>query len=121
MRGLYESGLDAKDVRELLRVVDWMMALPPTLSQAFWREFTKIQEEKRMPYISPPELVGRWDGMRKGIKAMLKVRFGEAGLALMPEIEEICEEEKLQAILDLLGTATSLDEVRGLWLPWLPS
>ncbi len=48
---------------------------------------------------------------------MLKVRFGEHGLMLMPEIQEIHEEEKLRAILEALETATTLDEVRRLWVP----
>jgi hypothetical protein len=74
-----------------------------------------------MPFITTPERVGRCYGMRRGIKAALKVRFGDAGVALMPEIERIYEEEQLQAILDLLITATSLEEARRLWLPWLPS
>jgi hypothetical protein len=121
MRGLYESGLDAKDIRELFRVVDWLMALPPALEEALWQDLSQIQEEKRIPFISTPERVGRRIGMRIGIKTILKMKFGEAGLALMPEIQQIYAEEQLQAILDLLETATSLDEVRRLWLPWLPS
>ena len=35
----------------------------------------------------------------------------------MPEIHEIHEEEKLQAILKALETAASPDEVRRLWAP----
>ena len=35
----------------------------------------------------------------------------------MPEIREIYEEEKMEAILKALETATSPEEVRRLWMP----
>ena len=117
VRGLYERGLSAKDVRELFRVIDWMMELPPALKNVFWQEVEKIQEERRMPFITTPEYVGHCRGMRRGIEALLKVRFGEEGLKLMPEIHEIHEDEKLDAILTALETAASPDDVRQLWSP----
>ncbi len=41
---------------------------------------------------------------------MLKVRFGDEGVNLMPEIEAIHEEDKLLAILEALETAATLDD-----------
>jgi hypothetical protein len=52
-----------------------------------------------------------------GIKAVLKIRFGDAGLQLMPEIEESYDEQKLEALLNALETAASVEEVRRLWAP----
>jgi hypothetical protein len=117
VRGLYERGFTAKDVRELFRIIDWMMELPPALEQVFWQEMAKFQEEGRMPFITSIERVERREGLREGIESLLRVRFGEEGLKLMPEIREIHEEEKLRAVLKALETATSLDEVRRLWAP----
>src|SRR5262249_47785277 len=117
VRGLYERGFSAKDVRELFRVIDWMMELPPALNTMFWQELDKIQEEKRMPFITSVERVGLCRGLRTGIESLLKVRFGEEGLKLMPEIREIYEHEKLEAILRALETAASPEEVRRLWSP----
>jgi hypothetical protein len=115
VRGLYERGFSAKDVRELFRVIDWMMVLPPMLATVFWEDVAKIQEETRMPFITTPERVGHCRGLRRGIESLLKVRFAEQGLALMPEIREIYEEDKLEAILEALETAASPDDVRRLW------
>ena len=112
VRGLYESGLGAKDVRELFNVIDWMMRLPGKLSKLFWKDVATMQKEKQMPFISTPERVGRCDGMRLGIKTALKMKFGDEGLTLMPAVEETYEEKQLQAVLDSLETATSLEEVR---------
>jgi hypothetical protein len=51
---------------------------------------------------------------------LLKVRFGEAGQKLMPEINDIHDEVQLAAILTALESAKSPDEVRPLWTPPTP-
>ena len=70
-----------------------------------------------MPFITTPERVGVRRGMRVGIQLGLKLKFGEDGLRLMPEIEEIHEEEKLREVIKALETAATLDEVRRVWTP----
>ena len=117
VRGLYEQGFNNKDVRELFRLIDWLMVLPPPLEDAFRADVGKYQEEKHMPYVTSIERSARREGLRKGIRSLLKVRFGEAGLNLMPEIEGIHDGELLEAILDALETANSPDDVRRLWAP----
>jgi len=120
VRNLYERGFSRREVRELFRLMDWLMVLPPPLVSLFRQEIEKIQEEKRMPYITSIERLGIRKGLCKGIESLLKVRFNDEGLKLMPEIREIHEEEKLEAILKILETATSLDEVRRLCSPGAP-
>ncbi len=44
VRRLSKSGLNAKDVRELFRLIDWMMELPDRLNNVFWQEVDQIQE-----------------------------------------------------------------------------
>ena len=117
VRGLYERGFSPKDVRELFRLIDWLMELPPALNGVFRQEVDKIQEERHMPFVTSIERVCLCEGLRMGIESLLRVRFGDEGLQLMPEIHEIYEEEKLQAILKALETAASPDEVRRLWAP----
>jgi len=117
VRNLYERGFSPKDVRELFRLIDWLMELSPPLEAVFRQDVDRIQEEKRMPYITSIERLARREGQREGIESLLRVRFGEEGLKLMPEIKEIHEEKTLRAILKALETATSLDEVRRLWTP----
>ncbi len=117
VRALYERGLAQEDMRKLFRFIDWMMDLPPALKRVFWREVRQIQEGRKMPFISTPEWVGRMDGMLKGIRSSLDIKFGEAGLRLMPEIEAIDEFEKLEAILDAIKATSSPDELRRFWAP----
>jgi len=120
VRNLFERGFSAKDVRELFRLIDWLMELPPALKSVFWQDMEKIQGERRMPFITTPEWYYLCKGLRRGIESLLRVRFGDEGLRLMPEIQEIHEEEKLEAILKALESAASLDEVRRLWSPGGP-
>ena len=35
VRSLYERGFSPKDVRELFRLIDWLMELPPALNDVF--------------------------------------------------------------------------------------
>ncbi|HZV04644.1 MAG TPA: hypothetical protein VE999_06115 [Gemmataceae bacterium] len=120
VRNLYERGFSPKDVRELFRLIDWLMILPPALAGLFRQELNKMQEERRMPYVTSIERLARREGQREGIESLLRVRFGEEGLKLMPEIQEIHEEETLRAILKALETAASLDEIRRIWSPGSP-
>jgi hypothetical protein len=117
VRGLCERGFSARDVRELFRVIDWLMVLPPALKHVFWDEMDKIQKEGRMPFITTPEQIGLERGLRKGIESVLRIRFGDEGLKLMPEIHKIYEYEKLEAILIALETASSPEAVRPLFAP----
>ncbi len=117
VRGLYERGLSAKDVRELFRLIDWLMVLPPPLEEAFDQEIEDAQKEKHMPYVTSIERVGIRKALRKGIQSLLKVRFGDEGLKLMPEIESVYDADQLEAILQALETAQTPDEVRRIWLP----
>jgi hypothetical protein len=98
-------------------LIDWLMELPAALTGAFGQGLGRIQEEKRMPFVTSIERLARREGIREGSEVLLRVRFGEEGLQLMPEIREIHEEEQLRAILKTLETAASPEEVRRLWSP----
>ncbi len=115
VRGLYERGFGANDVRELFRLIDWLMELPPALESVLRNELDEIQQEKRMPYVTSIERLGRCDGLRQGIRVALRLRFGAPALELMPEIEAIYEEDKLLAILQAIEAAASPEELRRLW------
>ena len=111
VRGLFQRGFAAKDVRELFRVIDWLMVLPPMLTMQFVDEVEKLQTENKMPFITSPERVWHDRGMRKGIATVLRLRFGPEGMALMPDVEDLYEEQ-LDTVLDVVEKATTLDEVR---------
>jgi hypothetical protein len=125
VRGLFERGLPADEIRELFRLIDWVMALPKLLSEQFREELFKIQEEKHMPYVTSIERLAKeegleegWEkGLRRGIRTLLGSRFGEAGLMLMPEIEAIRDGNLLENILDLASQVSTPEELRRSWTP----
>jgi hypothetical protein len=45
VRGLYERGFRAEDVRQLFRLIDWLMELPPAADNLFWEEVKTYEEE----------------------------------------------------------------------------
>jgi hypothetical protein len=63
VRGLYERGFKAEDVRQLFRLIDWLMELPPPLDDRFWEEINRYQEERTMPFVTTPERYGIKKGM----------------------------------------------------------
>jgi hypothetical protein len=49
LKGLYDRGLSAEQVRELFRLLDWMVQLPEDLQERFQAELFRFEEERRMP------------------------------------------------------------------------
>jgi len=44
VRNICDRGFSPKDVRELFRLIDWLMILPPALAGVFRQELDKIQK-----------------------------------------------------------------------------
>ncbi|WP_156033028.1 hypothetical protein [Candidatus Magnetobacterium casense] len=57
---------------------------------------------------------GRVEGMHNMIETLLRRKFGERGLALMPKIRMYKDESRLYAITDALITAEDIREIEGL-------
>jgi hypothetical protein len=68
-----------------------------------------------MPFITIAERVGMEKDLLLGIEACLEVKFGDAGLELMPELRELQDHELLRAVLKAIPKAASLDELRRVW------
>jgi hypothetical protein len=117
VQGLYERGLGKEEIRQLFRFIDWLMDLPPALENLFAEELERYQEEKRMPYITSVERYHLRKGLLLGIEACLKIKFGQEGLKLMPEIREIYDHEVLEKALQAMETAASPEELRRVWAP----
>jgi hypothetical protein len=102
-------------------LIDWLIELPAPLDGRFWEEVKQIQEERKMPFLTTPERIGMQKGRREGlltaIEDLLRARFGEEGLQLLPEIRGLAEEETLRAALRVVGTAPNLEEARQSWKP----
>ncbi len=87
------------------------MALPPPQATTFKADLTAFEEEKKMPYVTSIERIaredgiatgrveGRTEGLLRGIEAVLELRFGTAGVALMPRVRTIPDPAVLERLL----------------------
>src|SRR5262249_34325514 len=120
VQGLYDRGLGREEVRQLFRLLDWMVQLPKELEDDFQQEMFAFEEERKMPYVTSIERFaikkGREQGLRKGalegIAANLKAKFGAAGRRLLPKVQAIQDVKKLRALNRALPSMGTLEEVK---------
>ncbi len=71
-----------------------------------------------MPYLSPTEELIREEGLRegieKGLKIALEIKFGEEGVTLFDKEIKNLPLEKLEILKDNLKRVNSMDELRSL-------
>ena len=119
VKRLRQRGWSETQVRQLFRLIDWMMELPAPLADEFWKELKQYEEKEHMPFITTPERYGRAEGRTEGlaeaIETLLEVRFQEAGSQLMPEIRLIRDAEQLAKIHRAAVSVGSPEELRKLW------
>ncbi|MBI4860506.1 MAG: hypothetical protein HY815_09615 [Candidatus Riflebacteria bacterium] len=123
VKGLYDRGLSAEKVRQLFRLIDWMMELPKDQELEFRAEIDRFEEDRKMPYVTSVERLAReegerdgWEkgqkeGLREGILLALEVKFGEASHRLLAKIQAIQDVNSLQAVAHAIKSARNLDEM----------
>lgn len=118
VKGLFDRGFSAGQIRQLYRLIEGLMELPATLSDLAWVEIRDFAKEKDMPFLTGAERYGRKEAAKHllaGIEVGLELKFGAAGLALLPEIREIEDPDLLQRILQSVKHADSPEAIRRLW------
>ncbi len=71
-RMLYERNYTKEEILNLYRFIDWLMGLPESLTKQFNTRHKEYEEEKKMPYITTAERIGREEGLREGIQKGLQ-------------------------------------------------
>ncbi len=133
VRRLYERGYGREDVINLFRFIDWLMNLPKEAEEKIWQEMQEYEEAEQMTYITSVERIGiekgieegvekgRQQGIREGLLAGielgLELKFGSAGLHVLPEIRKIEDVDVLRAIHAGIRTVTVAEELRLIYRP----
>jgi hypothetical protein len=116
IRGLYARGYERAQVLEVLRLIDWLVALPADQERIVARELEQSAEEQKMPYVTSWERIGHERGLLQGLvdglAVALELKFGADGVALLPELRQIADPEVLRQVAQRIKTATSVDDLR---------
>lgn len=124
VKSLYEHGWSKEDVRQLFRLIDWIMTLPEDLEEAFRIDVFAFEEEKKMPYLSSIERNALKKGMEQGLEKgeekgllraidlALEAKFGRQGRKLMSKVRALGNLAEIDQFTSFLMTASTLDEVR---------
>ena len=119
--------LDEDDTRLWYRLLDWLLELPEEADIAVYTQARARLREGTVPYKTFADRFeqrearkeGKVEGLLAGLEALLDARFGEAGLALMPQLRQIEEGDRLAALLQAARKA-DLDEFRAALAPAAP-
>jgi hypothetical protein len=122
---VFDRKMEAEQTYQLTRLVDWLVELPPEGQRQVWQELRAHAREGRMPFLSYPEQVGydrgKGEGLREGLleglRLALELKFGPAGLALLPALEAQKELAVLQKVRDELKAASAPEDLRALLPP----
>lgn len=135
-RGLFERGLERQDVLELVRLVVWVLALPPPLELKFRESVEQYQQETKMPFMTWWEQKGheiglekglgqglaqgreqgrdqgREEGLRRAIERVLGARFAQTPADVLTSLEHVHRWAMLERLVGFAAVAPTLDEFR---------
>ncbi len=102
-RLLYEKGYNRKQIVDLYKVIDIMMALSTELQTNFEKKITNYQEDRKVPLLSNIELraIERTTKSthQKNILKLLKKRFGNLPESLVENINQIDDIAFLESLV----------------------
>ncbi|MBE9227829.1 transposase [Phormidium sp. LEGE 05292] len=110
VKSLFERGYNRAEIRELFRLIDWMMTLPGDLESGFTQEIKRFEEENQMRYDTTFERLAR----REDIIEILEIRFTELPSELVKAINLVQDSELLRMLHRQAVTIESLSDFQQL-------
>jgi len=127
IRRLCERGYDRERIIDLFRLTDWpgtrlRVLLPAAAEAEVWREVERIEEERKMPYVTSVERIGlargleqgrqegRVEGKRATLLRLVQGRFG----SLPPALDERIaagDEVVLDEMIDRVVVAARIEDL----------
>ncbi len=120
IKRLYRLGYEKQDVIQLFDFIDWVMALPEELEEELWTEIQKIEEERKMEYVSSVERIGIKKGMQQGMQEealrllsrQIARRFQVSSDSVQPIFAGLTIEQ-IEELGERFIEAENLDQIRG--------
>ncbi|TLY46733.1 MAG: hypothetical protein E6K54_08195 [Gammaproteobacteria bacterium] len=103
-RRLYEKGYNRDYVINLFKVIDWVLVLPKDLALEYKEKIHKLEEAKKVSYITSIEQLGREEGLQLGREEGLQLGRKEG---LQQGREEGRHEEAIAIAKNLLNDGMS--------------
>lgn len=123
---LYSKNFTEKDIMNLYTFIDWIIHLPEPLAIEYNNQVLKLEEQRKMAYVTTAERLGIEKGFQQGIQQGLEQgiekgelyllrrqlirKFGELPLNFSKRLETAHADELLQ-MGDRILEANSLEEV----------
>jgi hypothetical protein len=126
IKGLFQRGLTAEQIRQFFRLIDWLMDLPRGLEQKFAKEIHQYEKDQHMPYMSSIERLAYEEGekegkkegelkaLRRGIALALELKFGTTSRSVMSLVRATDDLTVLRSVLAAIRTSKNLDRIRQL-------
>ena len=83
VRNLYSAGYNQDEIREIFRLIDWMMHLRPDLDRRFKSELVAYEKELKMPYITSVERLAKEEGLEEGLEKGLAKGREQGSITLL--------------------------------------
>jgi hypothetical protein len=99
VRRLYEGGFSREQVIQMLRFLEWVMALPPDEERAFYERVEGLDKEKKMEWVTSFEHNGMLVATREAVLGALEARFGAVSPLLAAELDGIDDMAILKRLL----------------------
>jgi hypothetical protein len=113
-RLLYERGYNRKEIVDLYKVIDLMMALSQDLQLSFEEKLANYQEERKMPLLTNIEQRAIEKTIKQTLKQniikLVQVRFGDIPENLVASINQIDDTSFLEQIFVSAINVSSLEE-----------
>ena len=119
IKRLYRLGYEKQDVIQLFDFIDWVMLLPEELEEELWTEIQKIEEERKMEYVSSVERIGIRKGMQQGkqeealslLSRLIARRFQVSSDSVQPIFAGLTTEQ-IEELGERFIEAENLDQIR---------
>ncbi len=121
LHDLYRRGYTREEITALFIFMDWVMRLPDPFNDQILQEAHKLEEGKKMPYVTSFERIGMRKGLEQGrdekrtfILQLLTHRVGELSATLQKKLARLSHEQ-----IEALGFALLNFKSKADLMAWL--